>query len=229
MIEWLRVLLVLLQKEARLELRGKEILTLLLCNAILMSALVGAGISSAMIDRLNTTRVFPMLLWLIFLLTTTASVVRAYEQELENRGFEGLLLAGVTGSQIYVAKVISMTFLFFCNIILLSVVLAAALDQQLSTILLPLALLGLCSASALAALIVVLAAVASTSRMRGVLLPIIALPLLFPLFFAGVEMTTELVVRGAIDLTLPWPSILLCANALYFALGINLFEYAIRD
>ena len=229
MIEWLRVLLVLLQKEARLELRGKEILTLLLCNAILMSALVGAGISSAMLDRLNTTRVFPMLLWLIFLLTTTASVVRAYEQELENRGFEGLLLAGVTGSQIYVAKVISMTFLFFCNIILLSVVLAAALDQQLSTILLPLALLGLCSASALAALIVGLAAVASTSRMRGVLLPIIALPLLFPLFFAGVEMTTELVVRGAIDLTLPWPSILLCANALYFALGINLFEYAIRD
>ena len=113
MIEWLRVLLVLLQKEARLELRGKEILTLLLCNAILMSALVGAGISSAMLDRLNTTRVFPMLLWLIFLLTTTASVVRAYEQELENRGFEGLLLAGVTGSQIYVAKVISMTFLFF--------------------------------------------------------------------------------------------------------------------
>lgn len=80
--------------------------------------------------------------------------------------------------------------------------LAAALDQQLSTILLPLALLGLCSASALAALIVVLAAVASTSRMRGVLLPIIALPLLFPLFFAGVEMTTELVV-SAIDLTLP--------------------------
>ena len=229
MIEWLRVLLVLLQKEARLELRGKEILTLLLCNAILMSALVGAGISSAMLDRLNTTRVFPMLLWLIFLLTTTASVVRAYEQELENRGFEGLLLAGVPGSQIYVAKVISRTFLFFCNIILLSVVLAAALDQQLSTILLPLALLGLCSASALAALIVVLAAVASTSRMRGVLLPIIALPLLFPLFFAGVEMTTELVVRGAIDLTLPWPSILLCANALYFALGINLFEYAIRD
>lgn len=229
MIEWLRVLLVLLQKEARLELRGKEILTLLLCNAILMSALVGAGISSAMLDRLNTSRVFPMLLWLIFLLTTTASVVRAYEQELENRGFEGLLLAGVTGSQIYVAKVISMTFLFFCNIILLSVVLAAALDQQLSTILLPLALLGLCSASALAGLIVVLAAVASTSRMRGVLLPIIALPLLFPLFFAGVEMTTELVVRGAIDLTLPWPSILLCANALYFALGINLFEYAIRD
>jgi len=229
MKRWLRGALALILKEAKLELRGRETLTLLFCNALLASALVGIGTSSAFLDRTNTAKIFPMMLWVVFLLSVTMSVVRAYEQELEHRGFEGLLLVGATGAQMYVAKLLVSTVLFFAHFAVLMMVLAVALNQELQAQILPLCGVGCLASLALAALTVLLSAVAGTSRLRGVLLPLLALPLLFPVFFAGSEMTAQLVINGGLDASSPWPAILVCTSALFTVLGINLFEHAVRD
>jgi hypothetical protein len=61
------------------------------------------------------------------------------------------------------------------------------------------------------------------------LAPLLALPLLFPLFFAGIEMTTELVLRGAVDIAAVWPSLLLVVNAVFLVLGLNLYDFVVRD
>jgi ABC-type transport system involved in cytochrome c biogenesis permease component len=108
-------------------------------------------------------------------------------------------------------------------------VFSIALDQSVASIWKELAVVGLFSSSALASLVVVVGAIASTSKLRGVLAPLLTLPLLFPLFFAGIEMTTELVVRGGLDLESVWPSLLVVVNAVYLVLGLNLFDFAIRD
>lgn len=229
MRRWLRVVRLLIAKELRLEWRGKELVTLLLCNSIITSVLVGAGVSSAMLDSRTTTKIYPMLLWVVFLLSATTSVSRSSETELEGRGFEGLLLAGVTGSQMYLAKVVVMSIMFFLNFLLLVFLLAATLDQRVAVAILSLFLLGAGSCVALASLVVVLSGIAGTSRLRGVLVPILSLPLLFPLFFAGVEMTTQVLLYGAIDPASAWPSILICATSFYFIVGLNLFEVAIKD
>ena len=229
MTTWWRVLLVLIGKEVRLECRGREFVTLLGCNAIMMALLVGAGVSSAVLDPLTTKKIFPMLLWVVFLLSATIAVARASESELEGRGFEGLLLAGVSGAQMYLAKVVVTTFLFLGDFVVLSAILSASLDQPMVSSLGDLFTIGFGSSLALAALVVLLVGIAGTSKLRGVLIPILALPLLFPLFFAGVEMTTQIVIRGALDFGDIWPSIMICANALYILVGINLFEVAIRD
>jgi ABC-type transport system involved in cytochrome c biogenesis permease component len=112
MIRWLRTLGVLIQKEWRLEWRSKELFTLLACNAVLFSVLVGAGVSSAVLDVATAEKIYPMLLWVVFMLSSTTSVTRFNEQELEGRGFEGLLLSGVSGAQMYLAKVVVMTLFF---------------------------------------------------------------------------------------------------------------------
>jgi len=229
MISWCKVLRALLVKELRLELRGREFITLLACNSIMIALLVGAGVSSAVLDSVTTQKIFPMLLWITFLLSASVAVARASESELEGRGFEGLLLAGVSGAQMYLAKVIVTAFVFLVDFVLLSVVLAASLDQPLLRQPTELIVIGVGSSVALAALVVLLVGIAGTSKLRGALVPILALPLLFPLFFAGVEMTTQVVIRGSLDLGGIWPSILICANALYLLVGINLFEVAIRD
>jgi len=229
MTSWLKGLGALIEKELRLEVRGKETVTLLFCNAVIAAALVGVGTSSAFLDALNRSKIFPMLLWALFLLSATASVVRAYEQELENRGFEGLLLAGATGPQMYLAKFIVTSLLYACHFTILSVVLGVALDQSLAGKLGALLVVGCGASTALAAVTVLLSGIAGTSRLRGVILPVIALPLLFPVFFAGVELTAQLVVSGGIEPTTVWPTILVCANAVYVVLGINLYEAAIRE
>jgi ABC-type transport system involved in cytochrome c biogenesis permease component len=229
MIRWLRVLGTLTKKEWQLEIRGRELLTLLLCNAMLMAVLVGAGVSSAVLTGEQTTKIFPMLLWVVFLLSSATSVARFNEQELEGRAFEGLLLAGVTGSQMYLSKWLVLSSFLALSFMALVTMLSIALDVSLSGSLSSLFVVGVATSTALAALLVLLAAVASTSKLKGVLLPIISLPLLFPVFLGGVEMTSQLVISGALDEYAPWPYLLLCANTIYLVAGINLFDVAIRE
>jgi len=228
-MKWLRTVLLLCAKEARVEWRGREFVTLLVCNSIITAVLVGAGVSSAILDARVTTRIFPMLLWLVFLLSTTTSVARSSESELEGRGFEGLLLAGVTGSQMYVAKVVVVTLLFWLNFCVLSGLLAAILDQDIGRMWAQFLALGGIASFALAALATLLSVIAGSSKLRGVLVPILSLPLLFPVFFAGVEMTADLVSLGALRQGSVWPVILVAAGSLYGLVGVNLFESAIRD
>lgn len=229
MIQWLRVLRALTAKEFRLELRGRELLTLLLCNAILMATLLGAGVSSAVLTAEQTTKVFPMLLWVVFLLSSATSVTRFNEQELEGRGFEGLLLAGVSGGQMYVSKWIVLSSFLVVSFGALLFALAVSLGVDLGSVVASLLWVGIGTATALAAILVLLAAVASTSKLKGVLLPIISLPLLFPVFLCGVEMTSQLVLNGELDTLAPWPYLLLCANTIYVVAGLNLFDAAIRE
>ena len=229
MIRWIRTLGILIRKEWRLEWRSKELLTLLVCNAILFAVLVGAGVSSAVLDGPTTEKLFAMLLWIVFMLSTTTSVTRFNEQELEGRGFEGLLLSGVTGAQMYLAKVVVMTVFFAVSFMLLVLLLALSLDKNVSGIFSSLCFVGLGASSALASLLALLAAVASTSKLKGILLPIISLPVLFPVFLCGMEMTTELVLNGTLSDGSPWPLVLFCAETLYLVVGINLFELAVRE
>jgi len=229
MTRWVKTLGVLIRKEWRLEWRSKELFTLLACNAVLFSVLVGAGVSSAVLDAATAEKIYPMLLWVVFMLSTTTAVTRFNEQELEGRGFEGLLLSGVSGAQMYLAKVVLMTLFFSVSFVFLSPFLALSLDKEVSAILSSLCLVGIGASSALSALLTLLAAVASTSKLKGILLPIISIPVLFPVFLCGMEMTTELVLNGALAEGSPWPLVLLCAETLYLVAGINLFEMAVRE
>jgi len=229
MIRWVEMLGILIRKEWRLEWRSKELFTLLACNAVLFSVLVGAGVSSAVLDAATAEKIYPMLLWVVFMLSTTTAVSRFNEQELEGRGFEGLLLSGVSGAQMYLAKVVVMTIFFSVSFVFLAFLLALTLDNDVSELLGSLCFVGIGASSALAALLALLAAVASTSKLKGILLPIISIPVLFPVFLCGMEMTTELVLNGALAEGSPWPLVLLCAETLYLLAGINLFEIAVRE
>lgn len=229
MMSWLRTVSLLCAKEARVEWRGREFVTLLVCNSIITAVLVGAGVSSAILDARVTTRIFPMLLWLVFLLSATTSVARSSESELEGRGFEGLLLVGVTGSQMYVAKVVVVTLLFWLNFCVISGLFAAILDQDIGRVWGQFVAVGGAASFALAALVSLLSGIAGTSKLRGVLVPILSLPLLFPVFLSGVEMTTDLVTLGGLRQGSVWPVILVAAGSMYALVGVNLFETAIRD
>jgi ABC-type transport system involved in cytochrome c biogenesis permease component len=129
----------------------------------------------------------------------------------------------------YLAKVVLMTLFFSVSFVFLALLLALSLDKEVSAILSSLCLVGIGASSALAALLTLLAAVASTSKLKGILLPIISIPVLFPVFLCGMEMTTELVLNGALAEGSPWPLVLLCAETLYLVAGINLFEMAVRE
>jgi ABC-type transport system involved in cytochrome c biogenesis permease component len=229
MVDWVKTFFVLLKKEATLEVRGRELFVLLICSSLMTAVLVGAGVSSAVLDYDTTRKLYPMLLWVVFLLSTTSASVRAQESELEGRGFEGLLLVGVTGPQLYLSKLVVTAVLFWFDWCLLVFLLGAVLDQNVYSIAGILISVGVCASLCLAALIVLLSALTGTSRMRGVLLPLLTIPLLFPLFFAGIELTTHALIFGVFDTSSIWVSLLLLVFTTFTIVGINTYELAIRE
>jgi ABC-type transport system involved in cytochrome c biogenesis permease component len=225
---WLMVLRLLIGKEFAVELRGKEYVTLLFCTTIVVGALIGAGVSSAVLDAATTRKIYPMLVWVVFLITTTTSSARASEAELDGRGFEGLLLAGVSGAQLYISKVVVTALMFFITWVLLLAVTSVALDQTIRPVYGTLLALGAGAALTLSALVVLVSGVAGTSTLRGVLMPLLTLPLLFPLFFAGVEITTECMLYGALTAGSIWPGVMTILCAAFLLVGINSYEAVVR-
>lgn len=222
-------LIALIGKEWTLEIRGKELITLLFCNSVVMAALIGAGISSATLEQSAIKKVFPTLLWLMFLFSAVTSLSRINEHELEERGFEGLFLSGVGGGAMYVSKVLVATVYLFASFLISAVALGITVSESLADIMIPLLSVGLLMSVGVASLTVLLAAIASTSKIKGVLLPILALPLTFPFFIAGIELTADLLNFRTLNITSIWLSIAAGADVVFILLGINLFGLALRD
>jgi ABC-type transport system involved in cytochrome c biogenesis permease component len=104
-----------------------------------------------------------------------------------------------------------------------------ALGQEIGGILIPLLSVGALAAAGIAPLMVLLGGIASSSRMRGVLLPLLVLPLMFPFFLAGTELTAELIIDRALSMTSPWLSVLMGADTLFILLGLNLYGFSLSD
>lgn len=225
----LRILLLLIHKEILIESRGKEVLTLLVGTSVMIAALIGAGVSSSIIDARSVERVFPMLLWLSFFFSAVLSMTRANEGELEGRGYEALMLARVSGSLQFTAKVSVTFFVLTGSFIANSTAVAIVLGQSVGAHLLPLSFLGMLVAAGVAPLLVLLGSIASTSRMRGVLLPLLVFPLLFPFFLAGTELTAEILTHDGSIVSSPWTTVLAGAATLFMLLGVNLYEISLKD
>lgn len=229
MRKWIGMLAMLIVKELRLEVRGKELSVLLLCTSIITAVLVGAGVSGAVLQPDVVSRLFPMLLWIVFLLSTTSASVRGNEHETEGRGYEGLLLCGVTGAQMYVAKVVVWAIIFALNWVLLCSLLGVALNQNLISVAGGLLVVGLLASLVLASLTVLTSAIAASAALRGAILPLVTLPLLFPLFFAGIELTTAVMLVGSIDLSSMWVGIMVVSFTLFGLVGINTYHVVISE
>ena len=226
----MRKFLLLLRKDLFLELRSREMLVLAFALSILLSVIVSAGLANAAIENEAMCRVFPTVLWIVFLFTATLSIERSFEHEREHCALEGLLLLSeVSPASFYLSKLLSnFVFMFLAQIFglfllggLLSVSIFGRSGELLFSSLL--VVFGYCSIATL------LAAVSFQGRLKGMLLPIILLPLLFPIFFAASEITGELLVANRFDSMSPWLSLIIGLDVLYVFLGINLFGQVVRE
>lgn len=224
----------LLRTMSLLELRVRETASLLVALAVMLATIMGFGISSAFLDPLDKTHLFPAMVWLLFMLNAAVSLGRSFEYEVEHRVLEGVLLTGVSPAAIFFAK-------WCTNLGGLAV--AQAIGVTVLGVLMGVEVLGVWKEFTLicvgvlmgySALATLLAALVTTSRLRGVLLPLLLIPLLFPLFFCAVELTSMLqqggLFRGGRVLwDSPWAFLLAGLALLYVALGALLFEFTIRD
>jgi heme exporter protein B len=154
---------------------------------------------------------------------------RAFARERDRRTLDGLLLAPVDRSALYLAKVItSIASMLVVEVVALPAFVGLfnlVVDLPLLVLALVLGTIGLAGVGTL------FAAIAAHTRAREVLLPLLLFPVQVPVILATVKSTGAAIRMPGVD---PpevgqWLGLLVAYDALFVALSIVLFEYAIDE
>ena len=222
-------LVALIKKDLLSELRTKETLLLHLALSLTLSVMVSFGIRTAFLPHSTILQLFPLFLWLIFLFSATVSITRVVEYEYRLGALSGVLLTGVAPELVFLSKTIVTFFLTLAVHLLTFIFLGMLLDIPIFSLFLPFALLSLLVITGYAVLTVLLANITATSSLRGMLLPVVLLPLLFPLLFAALELSAVVMQDLSVPWGSSWSSVLFGFNIIYIALCPSLFAYVVTE
>jgi heme exporter protein B len=217
----------ILRKDLRLELRTKESVPAMALFTVTVYVLFHFGLDRNSLDGELASGV----LWVTLLLAAVIAVARLFAAEREQGGIDGLLLAPVDRTALFLAKGAAL-FLFLValevvavpafGLLLLGPDLFGAMPELLAILLL--ADLGLAAVGAL------VAALASETRARELIVPLLLLPLLVPLLIAAAQ-ATEPLLRGdqsPEDLG-RWLGLLSLYDVVFVLLSVAVFDYLLED
>jgi heme exporter protein B len=219
----------LLRKDIVSELRTKETVALVICLSLLLAVMVSFGVQSLLLAPNAVRELFPTLIWIIFVFAATVSIGKSFEYERENGALQGILLTGISPVLVYLSKLISNTAVALLGHLWAVLALVVLLDVGVVPLLPAIAVISFLVVLGYSALSTLLAAMTSATRLKNMLLPLVLLPLLFPLFFCAIGITTTIVMEGKIDFESIWISLLIGLDSLYLILGINLFESVVKE
>ena len=196
-------------KDFRLELRSKQALPLSVALSLLIVVTdafsYGGGAESA----------GP--LWVAFVFAGTLAVMQTIALETRNDAFDGLLLAPIDRTAIYLGKVISTTA--FVTVIGIITLLALAVFHHvtitggtLPTLLLVLLLFSL----GFSAVGVLVGLITAATDISALLVPVLLVPLVFPGLLAGVGF----IESGALS----WITVLLSYDGIVLIAGVLVFD-----
>jgi heme exporter protein B len=216
----------LLWKEVLVELRARETVLAGAVFALLVLVIFNFAFD---LRVQNVAEVAPGVLWVTLTFAGVLSLGRAFSRERDQRTLDGLLLAPVDRSALYLAKVAAS---FAAMLVVQLVAVPAFIALFNVSAVLPLLGLGLLLGTlGLAGVGTLFAAIAAHTRAREVLLPLLLFPIQVPVILATVK-TTGAAIR--VPGTEPpeigqWLGLLVAFDALFLALSVLLFEYAIEE
>jgi heme exporter protein B len=201
---------ILLAKDLRQEFRTREMLTSMGIYALLVLVIFGAALA-------QTARAFDILqmsgglIWALIVFTSLLGLNRSFAHEREEGALEGILLAPLDHSVIFLAKASS-------NLLFLAVVELIALPLfyfffLTGSELAPTFWMALCplmvGTIGIAGVGTLLATITMNTRGKDVLLAVLFIPLIFPLLYACTSATTVAILGSAVMMETYVPSLAL--------------------
>jgi heme exporter protein B len=217
----------ILRKDLLLELRTKEAVPAMTLFTITVYVLFHFGLDRNSLDGELASGV----LWVTLLLAAVIGVTRLFAAEREQGGIDGLLLAPVDRTALFIAKA-SALFLFLVVVELVAIpaydllLLGPGLGGTLPELPLIL-LLGNLGIAAVGALV---AALAAETRTRELIVPLMLLPLLVPLLIACAQATEPLMrsEQGPEDLA-RWLGLLTLYDVVFVLVSVAVFDFLLED
>lgn len=198
--------------------------TLSLMNAVV----VAIGISSALLPTETVTRIAPTLIVATFFFSIMSFVEHGCNLEYRERAIDSLRVLGISPAYLFLSKVAAIALFISASAVISAATLTLLLDLSLGAswieliVIIPLLSVGYSS------LLVLLATITINLRLQGIMLPLLAIPLSFPLTLAGIELISEALVGSGIGHS-SWLPLLIGANLVYGIGGLNLYEFAVKS
>jgi heme exporter protein B len=217
----------ILRKDLALELRTRQSVPAMVLFSVTVFVLFHFGLDRDTLEGDLASGV----LWVTVLLAAVLGVNRLFAAERDGGALDGVLLAPIDRTAIYVAKATAL-FLYLTAleiiaipafaILLLGPGLGAAFPALLAIV--PLANLGLAAVGAL------VAGIAAEARSRDLVTPLMLLPLLVPVLIAAANATKPLLTAGGGPEDLgKWLGFMGLFDIVFLLLSVAVFDFLLED
>jgi heme exporter protein B len=188
----LKIIWNIFAKDLRVEWRNRETLASMCVFGLLIIFLFNFAFEGA---REETLRLLPAVLWVAIAFAGVLGFNRSFASERENACLEGMTLAPVDPSLIFLGKMLAN--LLFLGVAEVVMVFAAALWYNFSFLpaLGQLVLIALFGTLGYAALGTIFGAIAANTRMREVMLTVLQFPIAFWILMLSIDSTAD-ALRG---------------------------------
>jgi len=217
----------ILRKDLLIELRTKESVPAMTLFTLTVYVLFHFGLDRDALEGELASGV----LWVTLLLAAIIGVTRLFAAEREQGGIEGLLLAPVDRTALFVAKAAGLFAMLVAvelvavpafAFLLLRPGIGGALPELIAILLL--ANVGIAAVGAL------VSALAAETRARELIVPLLLLPLLVPLLIACAQATEPFlrIPQGPEDLG-RWLGLLTLYDVVFVLVSLAVFDYLLED
>jgi heme exporter protein B len=219
------VLLAIFWKDLLIEWRSRDrVVAMLLFSLLVVIAFhfsLPGGATAA-------TRAYaPGLLWVAYVFAALFGLGRSFSLELDNDALSGLALAPADRGWVFLGKAAASLVIVGVAQAATALVFALVFELDLASVALPFTALVALGSLGLCAVGTLLSAVAVHTRFREVMLPLLSLPVLWPLLSGAVRGTTQLLIGGHLELE-PL-QLLIVTDVAYLVLSFLVFEVVLEE
>jgi heme exporter protein B len=220
MAEFFRVALSVAWKDLRVEHRSKTALVSAIAFAALVLVIFNFARDAAAVSR---EMLAPSVLWITFSFSGVIALNRSFALERENAALDGLLLAPVSRSALFLGKYLAnLAFVFTVEAVALPLfVLFFGVD--LSGVLLGIVVTAILATLGFVAVGTVFAAMTVRTRFAELMLPLLVLPFLLPPVIGAVQVTARLLAGRPVSEIAGWLRILAFYDLVFVTLCLLLF------
>lgn len=221
---FIRQLYAVLAKEIAVEWRTREAVSAMLVFGLLVLVIFNFAFELSGVD---ITVLGPGILWVAFCFSGILGLGRSFARERDKGSIEGMLLAPIDRGALFLGKAIA-NFLF--------ILVMEAVTLPLFVILFnvpfewfPLVGYILLGTIGFAVIGTLLSAIAASTRMREVMLPVLLFPVLIPLLVASVKITQGALQRVPFSDYQGWFNLLVAYDLIFLVLAFFVFEFVVDE
>ncbi len=223
----IRAAAAIFRKDLRIELRTGESVPAMVLFSVIVFVLFHFGLDR---DRLEGDLASGVL-WVTILLAAVLGVTRLFAGERENGAIDGLLLAPIDRTAVFLAKAAALLlYLVALEIVALPAFALLLLGPDLLDAMPELLLIVVLADLGLAAVGALVAALAVETRTRELIVPLMLLPLLVPVIIAAASATEPLLGQTARTEDLgQWVAVLSLYDAVFMLISLAVFDFLLED